>query len=72
MRRLLAGVALAAVSLAPAAPYAYASGSCGGHVDTNCTGWVCPTDCWQRSCDVWVDALKDPMTAQCVNLPVAS
>jgi hypothetical protein len=68
MRRLLVAAAVAAAVVSPVAP-ASASRyyrSCGGVVDYQCEGWVCPTDCWYRDCLVWVDARHDPMLAVCV------
>lgn len=66
MRRLLAAAAVAATVAMPASAFAY-DRTCGGLVDTECHGWVCPTDCWQVDCQVWVDALRNPMTALCLN-----
>ena len=65
MRRLLA-VAATAAALAAVPTAAHAARTCGGAVDYQCTGTVCPTDCWQRSCLVWIDPLHNPNTAQCV------
>lgn len=64
MRRLLALAALSAAAITAVPTVAYAG--CGGHVDTTCTGTVCPSDCWQRSCAVWIDARHSSTTAVCV------
>lgn len=67
MRRLLATVlAAAAVSLVPAPAQAV---TCGGVVDIDCTGTTCPTDCFTGDCLVWVNALRNPMTALCIDDP---
>jgi hypothetical protein len=67
MYRLLATAALAAVTLAaPTSARAEYTRECGGIVDNECHGWVCPTDCWQRDCFLWIDVQHNPMTAQCV------
>jgi len=64
MRRIVAvALAAAAMSLVPAVAQA---DSCGGLVDVNCYGTTCPTDCFSGDCTVWVNALKNPMTALCV------
>jgi hypothetical protein len=64
MRRILAvALAAAAMSLVPATAQA---ATCGGLVDVNCYGTTCPTDCFSGDCTVWVNALKNPMTALCV------
>lgn len=68
MRRLLAVTLTAATFAAPAATATH-HGECGGIVDIECTGRVCPTDCWTRDCAVWVDPLHDEVLAQCVTLP---
>lgn len=68
MRRLLVLSALAAVAALPTAAHAYTR-TCGGIVDTQCHGWVCPTDCWQRDCYLWIDVQHNAMTAQCLNVP---
>jgi hypothetical protein len=65
MRRLLATAAIAAAVFVPATAHAD-SRSCGGVVDIDCSGYVCPTDCWQRDCLVWVDVFHNANTAQCV------
>lgn len=70
MRRLLAVAAVAAAFAAPAAT-ASADGveyyrTCGGAVDYECNGTVCPMDCFPRQCLVWVDLFHDQFTAQCV------
>lgn len=71
MRKLLVLAATAAALATPAAMPAAQAYSCGGMVDMNCSGWVCPTDCWQRSCWIWVDLMHNSNTAQCVqHLPV--
>ncbi len=68
MRRLLA-CAISAVAFAiPANAHAYPR-ECGGVVDYECHGWVCPTDCWQVECLVWIDVLHNPMTALCIGNP---
>jgi hypothetical protein len=68
MRRLFATVAAAAaLVVAPASAHAVEySRPCGGIVDTECHGWVCPTDCWQRDCFLWIDVQHNSMTAVCV------
>lgn len=68
MRRLLAAVAVAGVALAPAVPASasHYSRSCGGVLDYECEGWVCPSDCWYRDCLVWIDPFHNPLVAQCV------
>lgn len=69
MRRLLAATAIAAAFAAPVTP-AHADHywrDCGGNVDTECRGRVCPTDCWTRDCLVWVDVFHDSQTALCVS-----
>jgi hypothetical protein len=72
MRRLIA-VAASAVFLAVPVTAAHAyDRQCGGVVDTECSGWVCPTDCWQRDCWLWVDYGHNPMTAQCIRQVVPS
>jgi hypothetical protein len=72
MRRLLTVVAVAAALAAPTSAHAEYSRPCGGIADTECHGWVCPTDCWQRDCSVWIDVQHNPMTAQCLRpLPAA-
>ncbi len=64
MRRLLA---LAAIAGSLALPLTAANAaSCGGVVDVDCWGTTCPTDCFSGPCTVWVDALKNPMTALCI------
>jgi hypothetical protein len=71
MRRLLAVAATAAALAAPLTPIAASAAECGGVLDYECTGWVCPTDCWYRECLVWVDPLHDEVLAQCVRDPLA-
>jgi hypothetical protein len=72
MRRLLAATAIAAAFAAPAtASAAQYWRECGGTVDRQCRGTVCPTDCWTRDCLVWVDVLLNSNTAQCVGPVVA-
>lgn len=67
MRRLLAVAAIAAAFAAPTAASAdHYWRECGGVLDTNCSGWTCPTDCWRNDCAVWIDPLKDPMLARCI------
>ena len=63
MRRLLAVAAVAAALAAPAHAYYR---ECGGMVDMECRGRVCPTDCWDRDCFVWIDVRHDSNTAQCI------
>ena len=71
MRRLLLVAALAAAFVAPAAADAAEYyRDCGGILDTECHGWVCPTDCWQVDCLVWIDPLHDPFTARCIGNPL--
>ena len=67
MRRLFAVAAVAAALVVPASAHAYSRG-CGGMVDMQCSGWVCPTDCWQRDCYVWIDLQHDAQTAQCLKV----
>lgn len=69
MRRLLAtALSAAAVLAVPATANAtHYDRTCGGVLDIQCEGWVCPTDCWRRDCVVWIDPLHDPNTAQCVS-----
>lgn len=64
MRYLVAVTALAASFALPTAVANAAR--CGGLVDVNCYGTTCPTDCFSGDCTVWVDALKNPMTALCI------
>ena len=71
MRRLLALTLTAAALATPAAHAAY-SRDCGGILDAQCNGRVCPTDCWTRACLLWVDPLHDDTLAQCVVLPGGS
>jgi hypothetical protein len=60
-------LALAAVTVSLALPGAAAhAATCGGVVDVNCYGTTCPTDCFSGDCTVWVNALKNPMTALCI------
>lgn len=67
MRRLFAAaVAAAALVVVPGTAQASHYGLCGGVVDIQCTGRVCPTDCWTYDCLVWVDLLHNSNTAQCV------
>ena len=68
MRRVLAtlaiaGLATVAPTTAQAAEY---TRDCGGMVDMECRGRVCPSDCWEYDCVVWLDLLHNSMTAQCV------
>lgn len=72
MRRLLAAVALAGAALAPVPAHAAYSRTCGGILDTECHGTVCPMDCFPRDCLVWIDLLHSPFTAQCVSPIVPS
>jgi hypothetical protein len=72
MRRLIALAAVASSLALPVAANAAYNRSCGGILDTSCSGWVCPTDCWQRDCDVWVDLQHNAMTAQCLNVPLVT
>ncbi|HWL38510.1 MAG TPA: hypothetical protein VNQ77_20145 [Frankiaceae bacterium] len=68
MRRLLAATMITAAFAVPTAA-AHADHywrDCGGVVDLECSGRVCPTDCWTRDCLVWVDLFHDSNTAQCV------
>ncbi len=68
MRRLLAAATLAAAAVAPASAQAtHYSRECGGVLDIQCSGWVCPTDCWTRDCLVWIDPLHNSQTALCVS-----
>lgn len=68
MRRTLAAtLAAAAVSLVPQPAHAV---TCGGVVDIQCTGTTCPTDCFTGDCLVWVNALRNPMTALCIGSPL--
>jgi hypothetical protein len=70
MRRLVA-VAAAAVALTVPVTAAHAyDRQCGGIVDTECHGVVCPMDCFGRECLLWIDVLHSPVTAVCVS-PVA-
>lgn len=67
MRRLLAATMIAAAFAAPTAANAdHYWRDCGGVVDTECSGRVCPTDCWTRDCLVWIDVFHDSNTAQCL------
>lgn len=66
MRRLLAAAATVALFAIPATAHAAYSRECGGVVDIECRGRVCPTDCWDRDCLLWVDVQHKPNTAQCV------
>lgn len=71
MRRLLAvPFAAAVLAVLPAGTSHAYTRECGGHVDTRCSGWVCPTDCWQRDCLLWIDALHNSMTALCFGDPL--
>jgi hypothetical protein len=73
MRRLLAVTVTAAALLAPAsANAAQYYRECGGVLDIECSGRVCPTDCWTRDCLVWIDPLHNSNTAQCVRPLVQS
>jgi hypothetical protein len=67
MRRLLAALATVAALASPAYAGHYPR-ECGGVLDVECSGRVCPfgTDCWTRDCLVWVDPLHDDTLAQCV------
>lgn len=67
MRRFLAAAAVAAAVLAPATASAAYDRQCGGHLDTECNGTVCPMDCFPRECLVWVDLFHSPFTAQCIS-----
>lgn len=68
MRRLLAVVAVAAAFATPsAASAAEYYRACTGTHDTNCHTWVCRTNCFKQSCDVYVNALQDARTAVCVS-----
>lgn len=67
MRRILAAATLVAAAFAPATAQAgHYWRDCGGVVDIECSGRVCPTDCWTRDCLVWIDPLHNSNTAQCV------
>ncbi|HWL38511.1 MAG TPA: hypothetical protein VNQ77_20150 [Frankiaceae bacterium] len=68
MRRLLAAAAVAAAFAAPASagPEPY-DRTCGGVLDYECNGTVCPMDCFPRECLVWLDPFHSPFTAQCVD-----
>lgn len=67
MRRLLAAVAVAGAVLTPTAASAdHYWRTCGGVLDYECSGRVCPTDCWTRDCLIWIDPLHDDSLAQCV------
>ncbi len=70
MRRLLVLAAAVAAAVPLATPALAYDRTCGGIADTECHGWVCPTDCWQVDCLVWVDVAHNPMTALCLNPPV--
>ncbi|HEV2891096.1 MAG TPA: hypothetical protein VGX28_12045 [Frankiaceae bacterium] len=70
MRRLLAVAAVAAAFAAPAVPATAAveyDRTCGGVVDYECNGRVCPMDCFPRQCLVWLDPFHNQFTAQCVS-----
>jgi len=69
MRRLLVLAAAVAAAVPLSTPAFAYDRQCGGIVDNECHGWVCPTDCWQRDCYLWIDVQHNAMTAQCVNLP---
>lgn len=70
MRRLLALAATAAVLATPLAANAY-DRTCGGMVDMECNGTVCPMDCFARECYLWLDLLHNRTTAQCVRPIIA-
>jgi hypothetical protein len=73
MRRLLAATAIAAAFAAPATAHAAEYWrECSSTVDLECSGRVCPTDCWTRDCLVWVDPFHNSNTAQCVSPIVVS
>ena len=71
MRRLLAVAAVAAAFVAPSTAHAGYPRECGGILDIECHGTVCPMDCFPRECLVWVDVLHNANTAQCVS-PITS
>ena len=71
MRRLLAAAAVAAAFAAPTPALAY-DRTCGGVLDIECHGTVCPMDCFPGDCLVWVDPLHSPFTAVCVSPIVTS
>jgi hypothetical protein len=69
VRRLLAVAAVAAAFASPTAPASAAEydRTCGGAVDYECNGRVCPMDCFPVECLVWLDLFHDPFSAQCVS-----
>lgn len=67
MRRLLAAAVAAAAFAAPTpASATHYTRECGGVLDIECRGRVCPMDCFVLDCLVWVDPLHSPFTAVCV------
>lgn len=74
MRRLMAAAiaaaALVAVPTSANADHVQYSRECGGILDTECNGWVCPTDCWHYDCIVWIDPLHDETLARCIGNPI--
>ena len=68
MRRLLAVAAVAAAFAVPVSPAAanHYTRECGGHLDTECRGTVCPMDCFPGDCLVWVDPFHSPFSAVCL------
>lgn len=69
MRRMFALAAVIAAVAAPAVPARAAvvyDRECGGILDAQCQGRVCPMDCFSNPCLVWIDPLHSPFSAICV------
>jgi len=73
MRRMLAVAAVAAAfAAAPnAASATHYDRQCGGVVDIECRGTVCPMDCFGSDCLIWLDPFHSPFSAVCVPSLVA-